>query len=44
MQAGTKGNVGPKLPKMPQLQDFQFYNTARLQVGVDVMCECMTCK
>ncbi|KAL4443678.1 hypothetical protein ABPG75_011415 [Micractinium tetrahymenae] len=23
-------NTGPKLPKMPALQDFQFYNTARL--------------
>ncbi len=23
-------NTGPKLPKMPALQDFQFFNTARL--------------
>jgi len=32
LQAGKAG--GPRLPKMPQLQDFQFYDTNRLtQVG-----------
>mmetsp|Transcript_40687 Transcript_40687/g.90456 ORF Transcript_40687/g.90456 Transcript_40687/m.90456 type:complete len:1088 (-) Transcript_40687:511-3774(-) len=31
MKAGTKERAsGPRLPKMPQLQDFQFYNTKRL--------------
>ncbi|KAF5841595.1 P-loop containing nucleoside triphosphate hydrolase protein [Dunaliella salina] len=31
-KAGIKGGKagGPRLPKMPQLQDFQFYDTARL--------------
>ncbi|EFJ50690.1 hypothetical protein VOLCADRAFT_80059 [Volvox carteri f. nagariensis] len=32
MKAGAKGDPrGPRLPKMPVLQDFQFYNVTRIQ-------------
>eukprot|EP00967_Tisochrysis_lutea_P117403 scaffold189839_cov23-Tisochrysis_lutea.AAC.1 len=31
LQGGKSG--GPRLPKMPQLQDFQFYDTTRLTQG-----------